>query len=104
MAPPGFRPPAPPRLSKASTAELVAALESPHGWWRDTAHRLLFERQDKSAVPALETLARRNASAATRVVALWSLAGLSALDDSIIGAALSDPHAGVRENAIRLAE
>src|SRR5439155_1028823 len=37
IAPDGFRSPPPPRLSRAKGEELVADLESPHGWWRDTA-------------------------------------------------------------------
>ena len=103
IAPPGFRSPTPPRLSRATIAELVAALESPHGWWRDTAHRLIFERQDKSALAALENLVRKS-RAATRVNALWSLEGLQSLQNEVLAAALADGHAGVRENAIRLAE
>ena len=55
LAPPGFRSPKPPRLGDATTAELVATLENPNGWWRDTAHRLIHERQDKSCVPALQS-------------------------------------------------
>ena len=103
IAPPGFRSPPPPRLSRATTAELVRALESPHGWWRDTAHRLLFERQDKAAVPALEKLARESPAPETRVPALWSLEGLGALRDEVLAGALDDAHPGVRENALRLA-
>ncbi|MFM8335787.1 MAG: HEAT repeat domain-containing protein, partial [Opitutaceae bacterium] len=56
-----------------------------------------------SAVPPLETLARRGSPPA-RVHALWSLRGLQALTDRAIVIALGDPHPGVRENAIRLAE
>ena len=96
LAPKGFRSPKPPQLSKATTAELVAALESPHGWWRDTAHRLLYERQDGSAVPALEKVATQSASAASRVQALWSLRGLDALAESVLSTALTDAHPGVR--------
>ncbi len=62
LAPPGFKPPAPPRLGRASVAELVATLEHRDGWWRDTAQRLLFERQDLSAVPALRALVRSGRS------------------------------------------
>ena len=51
--PPGFTPKAPPRLGAAATTELVAALGHPDGWWRDTAHRLIFERQDAAAVEPL---------------------------------------------------
>src|SRR5439155_5842136 len=57
IVPEGFQRPKPPRLSKASTAELVALLEHPNGWHRDTASRLLYQRQDRSAVAPLKKLA-----------------------------------------------
>lgn len=105
IAPNGFRTPPPPRLSRATIAELAAALESPHGWWRDTARRLLFERQDPSAIPALRELAARpGAAPEAQVQALWALEGQRALDEQVIARALSAPHPGVRENALRLAE
>ena len=49
LAPPGFTPPKPPRLGGATTAELVATLENPNSWWRETAQRLLYQRQDRAA-------------------------------------------------------
>jgi putative membrane-bound dehydrogenase-like protein len=104
IAPRGFRSPPPPRLSKASMPELVAALESPHGWWRDTAHRLIYERQDRSIVPALEHLVTQSSLPQARVHALWSLHGLDSLSDQMILAGLSNQTPGVRENAVRLAE
>src|SRR5262249_11415630 len=45
-----------PRLGKAPTAELVALLEHANGWHRDTASRLLYQRQDRSAVAPLKRL------------------------------------------------
>ncbi len=104
LSPPNFQVPKPPRLGKATTAELVKALENPNSWWRDTAHRLLFERKDKSAVAPLQDLLRRNTSPLGRVHALWSLAGLDALTDADVLLGLIDPVAGVRENAVQLAE
>jgi putative membrane-bound dehydrogenase-like protein len=104
MSPPGFKSPPPPRLSRATTAELVAALESPHGWWRDTAHRLLYEGQDKSAVPALERVAEGSKLPQARLHALWSLHGLGSLTERVISRALEDESPGVREHAVRLAE
>ncbi len=104
LAPPGFQNPEPPRLGRASTSELVAALESPHGWWRDTAHRLLFERQDASAVPPLTTLLRNSSAAESRVLALWSLEGLKALADDDLLQGLSDASPHVRCHALQLAE
>ena len=47
IVPEGFQQRPLPHLSTASTAELVATLEHPNGWHRDTAARLLYERQDR---------------------------------------------------------
>lgn len=104
LVPEGFRRPAPPRLGNATTPELVAALKHRDGWWRDTAHRLLFERQDRTAVGPLRKLARDADFPQTRLHALWSLEGLGALDDASLERALGDPVSGVREHAVRLAE
>ena len=48
-----------PRLDKLSTAELVAALDSPSGWQRDMAQQLLVWRGDKTATEPLEALAAK---------------------------------------------
>ena len=42
-----------PKSGSANAAELVAALEHPNGWHRDTAFRLLVERRDTNLVPLL---------------------------------------------------
>ena len=44
-------------LARESGAELVARLSAANGWERDTAQRLLVERNDLSVVPALQKLA-----------------------------------------------
>ena len=93
-----------PNLSKATTEELVAELADTNGWQRMTAQRLLVERQDLAAVPLLRELARNSEFALARLHTLWTLEGLSALDPQIVVAALKDPHPGVREHALRLAE
>ena len=46
-----------PRFRKRPRQRLVETLSHPNGWWRDTAQRLLVERNDKSAMPALRKLA-----------------------------------------------
>jgi putative membrane-bound dehydrogenase-like protein len=93
-----------PALRKAPTAELVKHLSDPNPWWRLTAQRLLVERQDKEAVKPLRKLARESTSAQGRAHALWTLHGLSSLDDASIEQGLKDKVAGVREQALRLAE
>jgi putative membrane-bound dehydrogenase-like protein len=93
-----------PRLSRATAGELAAELESPNGWRRLTAQRLLVERQDRGAIEPLRALARGSASPLGRLHALWTLDGLSALGEEEILRALRDGEAGIREHAIRLAE
>ena len=93
-----------PRLDKMTTKELVAALDSPNGWQRDTAQRLLVQAQDKSAVRPLERLVRKCPRAKTRMQALCTLDGLNALTVDMVLAGLRDQHPGVREQAVRLSE
>lgn len=104
LAPPNFKSPPPPRLAEASIEELVSHLEHPGGWWRDTAHRLIYERQDPTAIPLLRRLFRESAKPLARMHALWSLKGMAALQDSDLTRGLDDSSSGVRTHAIRLAE
>ncbi len=91
-------------LSKASTAELVKTLEHPNGWQRDTAARLLYERQDKSAVPLLERLVSESSSSVAKLHALGALDGLGALSENIVLIATSAGSEHVRERAVKLLE
>lgn len=104
LTPPDFRPGTAPRLGGASSAELVATLENPNSWWRETAQRLLFERQDKSVAPQLHELVKNGRAPVARLHALWTLNGMDELSDEDLLAGLSDKVAGIRENAVRLAE
>ena len=91
-------------LAGAKIETLVNALEDPSGWRRDTAARLIYERQDKKAVKQLEQLAEKSASPLGRMHALYALAGLEALDPEVVLARLADSDARVREHAVRSAE
>ena len=79
ITPKNFKPPKRKLPGGMNAAELVAALAHPNGWHRDTAARLIYERQDKSMVPALEKLAEKSKSTLGRIHALWALRGLGAL-------------------------
>jgi putative membrane-bound dehydrogenase-like protein len=105
IAPPGFRFTPPPRLSHATTPELVALLKRPDAWYRDTAHRLIRERRDPAAIEPLRKLIAAVSAAfpPTRVNALWALEGLGALRDADLSIALSDPVPEVRAQAVTLA-
>lgn len=73
------------RLSPASTDELIALFEQPNGWIRDQASRLLYERQDRSAIPRLQQSIE--ARPQTRTQALRVLDGLGGLTDEILAKA-----------------
>jgi putative membrane-bound dehydrogenase-like protein len=91
-------------LKNATGPQLVDYLSHKNGWYRSTAQRLLLERQDKSAVPALISLFSNSKDARARLHALYALEGLNSLNEKLVKLALLDTEAGVRENAIILAE
>jgi putative membrane-bound dehydrogenase-like protein len=104
IVPDGFKQRPLPQLGKAPTAELVATLGHRNGWHRDTAARLLWQRQDRTAIKLLEKLAETATLPKGRMHALYALQGHKALTPAIILRALADPHPRVREHAIILAE
>ncbi len=116
ITPDGFKPRKPPQLGKATTAELVATLAHKNGWHRDTASRLLFERQDRSAVRLLENLINKSAMVQRfglveakeerlgRLHALYALDSLGVLRTDHLLTALDDKEAAVREHAVKLSE
>ncbi len=93
-----------PALGEAAADKLVAALAHDNVWWRRTAQRLLVDRKPTAAVPLLEGMARWHASPLGRLHALWTLEGMDSLTAPHVLAALADPSAGVRENALVLSE
>lgn len=65
-----------PRLSQASPMELVTLLAHSGGWWRDTAQRLLVEREATEIIPALVEIVSSTETDIPRIHALWTLEGL----------------------------
>ncbi len=87
------------------TEGLVAMLAHPDGWHRDTASRLLVERADPDAVPALKAIfAAKSAapSAATKIAALYLLRSAGALAPSLLAEVVRDADPAVRRHAYRL--
>jgi len=96
---------APPKsldMTKLSTAELVDQLNTDNAWRRETAQRLLVERQDKLAAKPLSMLVQDGALPVTRAQALWTLAGLNAVRPNDAARAVTDRSPEVREQAIDL--
>ncbi|HEU4996653.1 MAG TPA: PVC-type heme-binding CxxCH protein, partial [Gemmatimonadaceae bacterium] len=99
------RPPrgTPVNLADASVETLVSKLQDPNGWWRDTAQRLLTERNERMAAAKLRELAERG-SEFGRLHAHWTMDAIGVLRDDDLVRAMHDRVAGVRENAVRIAE
>lgn len=93
-----------PNLAKLDNAALVAALDSPNGWQRDTVQRLLYERAAKDTSPVLRQLAAKASQPNVRVQALAALDTLRSLDVGTVRAALHDADAHVRVQALRVSE
>lgn len=104
VLPEGYEQPEKPGLDTASTERLVATLDHANGWHRETAARLLYERQDKTAANALRDLVANGSRPEGRIRALYGLDGLDLLTANEIRAGLQDPSPKVREHAIRLSE
>jgi len=89
-----------------SVAECVSILSDGNGWRRMLGQRLLLEKRDPAAVPALRTLlqSRESGHAAQfgRLHALWTLEGLHAITAADVRTAAHDTFASVRRDAARL--
>ena len=99
-----FKPGPQPKMDAEKSADLVAHLAHPNGWWRDTAQRTLIVRADKSVAPALQAMARSHANPLARMHALWTLDGLGGLDATLAREKLKDTHPQVRITALRASE
>jgi len=93
-----------PMIDARSTSGLVERLKHSHGWHRETAARLLYEKQDKTARRDLEGLVRSAPLASTRALALFVLDGLDELSSDVVRAAIDDRDSHVRSVAVRLSK
>jgi putative membrane-bound dehydrogenase-like protein len=93
-----------PRLAPLETTNLVAALDSPNGWQRDTAQRLLIQRADLGALGPLAQFLATSTNAKARVHALCTLDGLGGISRQIVMRAWNDPHPEVRVFGVWAAE
>jgi putative membrane-bound dehydrogenase-like protein len=101
LAPRGFRLRKPPRLGAETTAALVGYLRDGRSWYRETAHRLIFERRDSDAVEPLRRLLhdRLSSGSATPNVSSRSTASgntASAEGETAVEGRSPDVHATAR--------
>lgn len=104
IVPEGSRLPNLPKLSKASTSELVENLSHPDGWYRDMAQRLLVERADPASIGLLEKLIKSKESQLGKFHALWTLEGMEAVNLELLFLALDDESELVKSSALRQLE
>ena len=88
-------------LTKLDAEQLVATLAHPNSWHRETAARLIFERQDSDAVSPLRRMVAGSASWFGRLHAMHALDGLDALDQDVLLSRFRDPHPDVRAHTVR---
>jgi mono/diheme cytochrome c family protein len=88
-------------LAKATTAEIVQALDSGNQFWSLTAQRLIVDGKMTNAVPALKKRVTSGAGGKGAIHALWALEGIGALDKETHQKALLDKDPALRRNAVR---
>jgi len=93
-----------PDLSKASVAELAAAMKHPNRVVRGTAFRLLVEKGGDDAIAAVSPMAKSESFAPARNLALWALERLGALKPDVLSTAINDATPAIRKTAALIAE
>ncbi len=93
-----------PKMLDESAEQLVHHLESPNGWWRENAQKLLVIRADTSVAAPLREMVLKSSNHLARIHALWTLDGLKALDQQTLLAALKDSDAKVRRTAVWISD
>lgn len=99
---PTGQPPPPP--AELSPEELVARLDDPVGWQRDTARRLLVERRQADLAGEVRRVWSSARTVQGRLQALWTLEGLGELTVADLQRALADESDLVRVQGIAHAE
>lgn len=93
------------KLSAMSSSDLLPYLNHKNGFYRDTAQRLIVERQDKSVADALKTAKIFDSKQASYLAihALWTLDGIGEITPEVIGLALKNGNSDVINTALEIA-
>jgi len=105
--PEGHQPTMPPVLDDLSETELIAALDTPNGWVRDAIQRHPKMVDAESSPPAalLDLISSDEARPEAKASALAIADSLGILEaPDLIVPILSNPHPGIRRQALRIAE
>ncbi|MBM3877225.1 MAG: c-type cytochrome [Verrucomicrobia bacterium] len=94
-----------PNLAKLNTTELVAAMDSPNGWQRDTVQRLLVDSGSATTgMSEIRPTPFRSPDARVRLQWLATLEACARAELTDLALCLKDPNPGVREFAVAIAE
>lgn len=91
-------------LSSLSIDELMQKMEHQNIWWRRHAQRLLMDRKDRIDIQKLKSFLINTKSPVAKVHTAWLLEGLQSMDTDLLKSLLKHSVAGVRENAVKIAE
>lgn len=92
------------QLAEGEGIQLASKVDNQNVWWRRTAQRMLVDRQNLNLIPLLEEAALHEKYGPGATHALWTLDGLGRTDPTMLRFALKSTFAGVRENAVKIAE
>ena len=104
IAPSNYKYRSTPNLSIANTTDLVDLLDHPNSWHRETAARLLYERQNEHTTKTIARKLKSSPSPLGQLHMLYALAGQGSLTEQSITTALQHQHPQVRRHALRLSE
>lgn len=91
-----------PQLLNKTSSQLVPYLAHANGWYRDTARRLIVQRNDTDVAEKISRLVETSDDHRAQINALWTLEGLNAVNPESIRAGLDSPHNKVNVSAIEL--
>ncbi len=98
----GTKPAGDPRLTGATSAELVAALTDRNNWRARAARSILVSRHDVTVYPRLTEMALQQSHERLALEALWALASCGQFDEALGERLLSHASADVRRWCVRL--
>lgn len=90
-------------LSSQSSEELTELLKHKNSWYRRTAQRLLYQRNDASVSDKLHDILGGESEEA-KIAALWLLNDWKQITEKDLALAMKSMTAGVRENALQITE
>lgn len=92
------------QLAEGEGIQLASKVDNQNVWWRRTAQRMLADRQNLNLIPLLEEAALHDKYGPGAAHALWTLDALGRTDPTMLRFAFKSTFAGVRENAVKIAE